>query len=216
MISGRLERLFSGEYIEGWAVDSLAPERPLAIHVRARDGKIVAEGLANLYREDLAKAACGLGWCGFRLLVAPPTGDLMRGLLTLHDKTSGIRIDFAVELPFVADNGLANKNSQNGADFDPFVILRISQLRACDDLFARFVRSRGAAAFVRTAYVYMLGRQADPEALALHAEMLSTGMLAPFRLLEMIADSKEFSARPRTLAAPNAPGFPFVEATNVG
>jgi hypothetical protein len=76
------------------------------------------------------------------------------------------------------------------------------------------LRARGAAGFVRTAYIYLLGRSADPESLALHSGMLDEGRLAPLQLMEMIAETKEYRARPRELAAPNAPGFPFVEATN--
>jgi len=214
MITGRLERLFAGGYVEGWANESRAPERPLAVEIRAGDGTVVAEGLANLYREDLANAREGLGWCAFRLRLARSAAEFRRGLLALHEKASGFRIDFAVGIPFVAGNVHDESRDGDIAGFDPFVISQLSQLRACEELFARFVRAKSASDFVRVAYMYMLGRAADPETLALHAEMLAKGKLAPLRLLQMISETTEFRARPRELAAPNAPGFPFVEATH--
>jgi len=216
MISGRLERLYSEGYFEGWAFDQEAPERPLRIEIRAADGRVVAEGLANLYRDDLANARQGLGWCAFRLRFAEPARELRRSVLALHDGASGFRIHFALQVPFIAGDGPTWSPGEDAAGFDPFVIERPSQLRACQGLFARFVRARGANAFVRAAYIYMLGRRADPETLAIHSEMLRKGSLTPFRLLEMIAETAEFRARPRALAAPNAPGFPFVEAANAG
>lgn len=212
MIIGRLERLFSGTYVEGWASETEAPGRALAIEIRTDDGSVVAEGLANLYREDLANAPEGLGWCAFRLRLARPAAEFRRSPLALHEKGSGYRVDVVVGLPLIAGNVQDAGLGADIAGFDPFVIAQISQLRACEDLFARFVRSKSASAFVRMAYIYMLGRPADPETLALHAEMLAKGQLAPLRLLRMIAETREFRARPRELAAPNAPGFPFVEA----
>ena len=213
MISGRLERLYAGGYVEGWAFESLAPERALVVDIRVAGVQVVAEGLAHLYREDLAKARQGLGWCAFRLRLARPAVELRRGLIALHEKLSGVRVDFAVEIPFVSGDVGGDLGKDVGG-FDPFVIQEISQLRACDDLVARYVRSKGASGFVRTAYVYLLGRHADPESLALHAEMLRKGKLAPLQLLEMITETAEFRGRPRELAAPNAPGFPFVEPTD--
>jgi hypothetical protein len=214
MISGRLEKLFSGGYVEGWAFDSQAPERPLVIDVRTGAGGVIAQGLANLFRDDLADRGEGLGWCAFRLRLAKPAAEFMRHPLALHDKDSGFRIDFAAEIPFIDGDVLTGNLGWNVAGSDPFVIGSISQLRACEDQFARFVRTKGVNAFVRAAYIYALGRLADPESLAIHGDMMRNGRLAPFRLLKMIADTKEFRSRPRELAAPNAPGFPFIEAAH--
>jgi hypothetical protein len=212
MISGRLEKLFSEGYAEGWAFNSQSPHRPLSVEIRVSDGTVVAQGLANIYREDLASARLGLGWCAFRLRLAQPASELSLGALALHDKVSGLRIDFAAQMPCFPGNPHAGSRAEQVASFDPFVLSRISQLHACEDLFQQCLRARGPAAFVRTTYMYLLGRSADPESLELDAGLLEQGRLAPLQLMELIADTKEYRARPRELAAPNAPGFPFVEA----
>ena len=103
-----------------------------------------------------------------------------------------------------------------GLTFDPFAIDRIEQLAGVADIFDAYVRSRGAAAFVATAYVYTLGRVADAEAVALYGKMLRERSLTPFGLIELLADGKEFKFRPRQPAAPIAPSFPFVEGGDAG
>jgi len=211
MITGRLERLTAGGYAEGWAFESLSPERPLTVDIRVGAGDIVAEGLANLYRDDLANARLGLGWCAFRLRLAPPSPDHRDDQpLALHDKGSGRRIDFALDIPVVSGDGFEDLG-QDVVGFNPFVIEDISQLRACEELFARFIRTKGASGFVRAASMYVLGRHAGRESLALDAEMLRKGKVTAIQLLEMLTETAEYRVRPTKLAAPNAPGFPFVE-----
>jgi hypothetical protein len=214
MKSGRLERLFSEGYVEGWAFDQQSPHRPLVVDIRAGEKTVVAQGLANIYREDLENERLGLGWCAFRLRLTEPATELIRDQLTLYDNVSGLRMNVSTTMLYVLGNPYVGSHPENVATFDPFVTARISQLRACEDLFAHCLRSRGAAVFVRTAYIYMLGRSADLESLAIHTEMVAKGSLTPLRLLEVIAETTEYRAGLRELAAPNAPGFPFVEATN--
>jgi hypothetical protein len=210
MIQGRLEKLFAEGALTGWAWDAEAPAQPVAIRARLPHGKVIGEGLANLYRDELAEARIGLGWCGFRLRLASPA---LLGPIELIASTTGVLLD-AREPAFVPTSSSAIGEGAEKALFDPFTVKTISQLRACEPLFQGYVRARGVDAFVRAAYVYLLGRAVDPENRTLHTAMLRNGAMSPRQLIEWLADTEEFAATAKTLAAPNTPGFPFVEATH--
>lgn len=215
MIKGRIERLNSDGFVEGFAWDTSAPERMLHVHARATDGETVAEGLAHLYRDDLAEVRVGLGWCGFRLRLRRPATDFQRSGLALYESSSGARLDLADQIPIADGEAPAPSLSVIGG-YDPFSCDAVSALRACDGLFDRHIQANGARAFVRAAYLYLLDRRADPETLALNLALLERGALTPFGLIELLADSAEFRSEPRRMAGPKAPEFPFTGPSHAG
>ncbi|MEM0325266.1 MAG: hypothetical protein QXW35_05160 [Candidatus Aenigmatarchaeota archaeon] len=64
-IKGFLDGI-DGQYVFGWAWDPENPEKRLEVVVYV-DGEPVAEGVADLYREDLERAGIGDGRHGFRI-----------------------------------------------------------------------------------------------------------------------------------------------------
>jgi hypothetical protein len=209
MLAGHIDSLTSTGFVEGWAFDSDAPAQPLMVAVLDRDGEEVAWGLAHRYREDLMAAHCGIGWCAFQLRVAVSVSRLRKSAIVLleHGTRAEIhRVDPATYLetgePLL--NAIAELTRA-----DPTVISSIDQLRGCETLFARFVRQRGVEAFVRTAYVYVLGRPADAAGRTQYGRLLRGGGLSPYNLLRTLYDSDEFRSRPRLLSAPNVAAFPF-------
>jgi hypothetical protein len=71
------------------------------------------------------------------------------------------------------------------------------------------IKARGVEAFIRAAYVYVLGRPADPSGMAAYAGMIARGELTPFGMVKALSESEEFRAAPRLLAAPMERGFIF-------
>lgn len=92
---------------------------------------------------------------------------------------------------------------------DPTVLRSVDQLRGCGALFERYVAANGADAFVRAAFVYMLGRPVDAGGLATYTALLAGGELSPYGVLTALHGSDEFRAAPRLLCAPTEPGFVF-------
>jgi hypothetical protein len=181
--TGCIDALTSSGFLEGWGHD---PERlgqalEIAVLFRKRE---VGRGLANRFRWDLADLACGIGWCAFRLRVDGMISALRRGPLVLIDV-------------------------ERNAEIVRTVIRHVDQLRGCGLLFERYVACNGAEAFVRAAYVYILGRPADASGLENYIALLTSGELAPYGLLQALHDSDEFQFSPRLLSAPTEPGFVF-------
>jgi hypothetical protein len=92
---------------------------------------------------------------------------------------------------------------------DPTVINSLDQIETFEDIFNNFIRSKGVDAFVRAAYVYVLGRSIDDEGIVLYSRLIRQTRLSPYAMLRTLADSAEFRERPRSLVAPTQPGFPF-------
>jgi hypothetical protein len=92
---------------------------------------------------------------------------------------------------------------------DPTLVDSIEKLRGCGSIFAALIERAGLEVFVRAAYVYVLGRPADPSGIVTYVRMLGSGELAPFDFLSALCDSDEFRAVPRVLIAPTEPGFIF-------
>jgi len=215
MIRGRLETLYSQGYIEGWAYDADNLARPVAVEIRGPDGVSVARGLALGYREALARAKLAGGWCSFRLRVERPAEALRKVGLGLYESNTGERLYYADAVAYAEGWAPEFETGADGMLFDPFVIDRVSQLSGLSEMFDAFLRARGVEAFVRVAYVYLLGRSADVEGLALHAGMIAANTLTPYGLLELLSETQEFRARPRLLAAPKSQAFPFIGAADV-
>jgi hypothetical protein len=206
--TGCIDALTSSGFLEGWGHD---PERlgqalEIAVLFRKRE---VGRGLANRFRWDLADLACGIGWCAFRLRVDGMISALRRGPLVLIDVERNAEIVRTVGIPVVEDSQADLLTLIDVAQTDPTVIRHVDQLRGCGLLFERYVACNGAEAFVRAAYVYILGRPADASGLENYIALLTSGELAPYGLLQALHDSDEFQFSPRLLSAPTEPGFVF-------
>jgi hypothetical protein len=209
MLAGHIDGVTSSGFVEGWAFDSDAPAEPLAVAILDRDGEEVAWGLAHRYREDLMAAHCGIGWCAFQLRAAVSISRLRKSPVTLVDHASRTEIHRADPAPYAEDGEALLADIADVTRSDPTVVNSVEQLRGCDKLFDRFVRQRGVEAFVRSAYVYVLGRPADAAGRALYGRLLRNGPMTPYGMLRTLYDSDEFRSRPRLPSAPNTPAFPF-------
>jgi hypothetical protein len=208
VLLGVLDAITSSGYIEGWAFDTESPWRPLPVTVLG-DGKPLAQGLANRYRWDLFDAGCGNGWCAFRVAVNGPVNRLRRASISLWDAPRQIAIHEVSALPLTEDQEPGLSNLEAIIASDPTVVTTIKQLRGCGNAFSQYIASHGAQGFVRAAYVYVLGRPADNSGLTAYAELLRTGAISPFDLLQILYESEEFRAGQRQLIAPTEPGFVF-------
>ncbi len=197
-------------FIVGWALDEQCAWRPLDVRVRC-DGNWIASGMAYQYREDLLVAGVGTGWCGFSLHTQLDPDEAARSTLYLVDQ-SGAVITRAERPAILTEDARQANTLADIVTADPTVAGSIEQLRCCDALFAGFVRQHGIEAFVRTTYVYVLGRPADETGLAMYANRLRRGIHTPFELLRILAGSDEFAQRHRTLTAPTQPSFPYLLA----
>ena len=208
MVRGHIDALLSCGFIEGWALDSRALAAPLPVAVVNEAHGVVASGVANLFRDDLVDAGCGVGWCAFRLRVEGPErfSGAPLALLDLKSKTVIARYESVgyFDAPEPEFDSVAQLI---GAD--PTMIRSVDELRGCESLFRAFILRAGVDAFVRAAYVYVLSRPADADGLAHYGRQLRAGAMTPFRLLRALAESDEFRARPRLLVAPNSAAFPL-------
>ena len=209
MLAGHIDTLTSPGFVEGWAYDRAAPARPVTVSVQDPAGHEIAWGLAHRYREDLAQAQIGTGWCAFQLRVSGPVGRLRKVALSLLDRASQTEIHRADPALFCEDSERLLSNVSDVTRSDPTMISAVEQLRGCADLFERFIQQSGCDMFVRIAYVYVLGRSADPSGLDLYGGLLRTARLSPYNLLVTLYNSDEFRSRPRLLGAPNSLAFPF-------
>jgi hypothetical protein len=215
MLRGCLDTLSSVGTIEGWAYDTGAPADPLVVAVADDDGQEIACGLAHHYRNDLVEANCGIGWCHFQLRTAGSVSRLRKTPLQLLTKEAG---DIIIRVERIAYSEAVERSLTSIGQViwvDPSVCTSIDQLAGCDAIFEEFIKARGVDAFVRTAYVYILGRIIDAEGLALYGRLIRQRQLTPFGLLRTLAESDEFRSRPRSLVAPTMDGFPFRLRTRV-
>jgi len=207
-LTGHLDVVVSSGFLEGWATDINAPSAPLIVSVR-KDEKEVAWGFANLYREDLAQARCGTGWCAFRLRSALPPGQLRGTPLSLIDRQTGAIIHEPAATRLVMDGDPVIGSIAELLSKDPTILTDISQLRACEPMFEKFIAAHGAARFVATAYGYVLQRPPDDEGLALYTDHLNSNTLTGFLTIAALAESTEYLDRRPQLSAPVTTSFPF-------
>lgn len=215
MLRGNLDSLLSSGYFDGWACDTERPHSPLHLIVKDETGAALAEGLAHLFRPDLAKAGLGAGWCAFRLRTDAPVSRVCKSAVTVFEAASLTPITHPVRPQLVETVEIELRTVFEVASLDPTHLGLVSRLEGCGAIFDDFVKSRGVAAFIRAAYVYVLQRPADPDGLALYGRLLRQGAIAPSAVIETLATSTEFRSQPRNLVAPNAPGFPFRSAQDV-
>jgi hypothetical protein len=209
MLRGHLDTLVSSGLFEGWAYDTGAPAEPLLVAIKDDQGLEVACGFAHRYRDDLVAANCGIGWCAFQLRTSESVSRLRRIPLLLIEKTSDQTIFAVRTIKYVEGFDERATSVEEVTALDPTVISSVDQLNGCGTIFDAFIKARGVDAFVRAAYVYVLGRSADAEGLALYGKLIRQALLSPYVMLRTLAESSEFRSRPRSLVAPNMLGFPF-------
>lgn len=208
MLRGNLDAVTSSDHVLGWAYDTDEPLQPLHVCIVTDEGMEVAHGLAHEFREDLARAGCAGGWCSFRLR-SIVSGSLPWQDLSVIDARSRNRITRRSRLPYVTSEETHHQSIDELLACDPTVIRSLDQLGGLNEVFVSFCDKFGVEAYVRAAYIYLLGRPADAAGLKGYRRHLQAGNGTPYELLRAIADSAEYRSRPRRLCAPTAAGFPF-------
>jgi hypothetical protein len=208
VLRGFIDGVRPSGFIEGWAYDKNCAWKPLEVMVRVENAWI-ASGLAYHFRDDLLAEGVGSGWCGFTLRTDANPSDLRGATLFLVER-GGVAFLKRERLPFLPDIASDLRDVNDIVAADPTMARSVEQLRGCETLFARFVITRGVEAFVRTAYVYILGRPADEQGLKLYATRIRRGLSPPFELLQILAASEEYLLRRPALVAPTQPSFPFL------
>lgn len=206
---GKIDCVTSLGYIEGWAYDTERLTVALPVSVKV-DEVEVAYGSAHLYRADLSFANCGSGWCAFRVKSTADLAQLLGKKLRLYSLDSK-RALFETTLHTQIEDPESSGQTSFSAitNEDPTIIKSLDQLVGCQSIFLRYLRNHGVEAFVRAAYVYVLGRPADLSGLTHYSRCLRFSTLTPYAILIALTDSDEFRSRTRQLGAPNTNSFPF-------
>ncbi len=210
MLRGHLDALMSTGFFEGWAYDTERPAVAMEVAVSTTLGREVAAGLANLYRDDLVQAKCGMGWCAFRLIATDPVAELRNERFKLVERRSETIIAFPAAIKYVESGEESPVSIADLVRTDPTCLKSVDQLEGCGAVLEMFIKTRGVDAFVRTAYVYVLGRPADPDGLAAYGNLIRKSFISPQTMIRTLASSSEFQTASRNLVAPNAAGFPFM------
>lgn len=209
MLVGGFDSLQSNGFFYGWAYDDERPKTPLHLIVTDQDGFELAEGIANRYRGDVAAAGFGTGWSGFHLRTEESISRLRESTFNVIENESGAFVFQDQRPPFVEIFEVAQESIAEAVSVDPTSLDSVTQLAGYASDFDDFIRSHGVNAFVRAAYVYILQRPADPDGLTRYGRLLRQGLINPYTMIETLATSSEYSSRPRLLAAPTMPSFPF-------
>jgi hypothetical protein len=209
MIRGHIDGITVNGFVEGWAFDDTDTLRALDVVLEGPRKRVLAFGKAGLYREDLAEAALGYGWCSFRLRLLADSKSIVRRQIALVAKESREKICSTANVAVLTGEIESSGTITDCIAQDPTTLQNISQLRACDSLFRRMIQKVGLSAFVRHAYLYVLGRSADEQGVALYTQLIADGKMSPFSLLDELYRSDEFKASMRVLASPHSPGFVF-------
>jgi hypothetical protein len=207
-LRGHIDALTSSGYAQGWAFDAKHPLAPLTLKILL-NGEEVGRGVTDRFREDLMACGYGAGWCAFRIRLSAPVGKLRNAALCLTDATSGTVLQTEHRPEFLTDSEPALTNVEQIIACDPTSLDSLDKLGGCAPVFSAFLKARGVEDFVKSAYIYVLGRPADKGGLARYSRLLRDGALDPFALLRALANSDEFTARPRSLQAPTTAAFPF-------
>lgn len=211
MLIGHLDALTTSGFAEGWAHDTAAPDRVVGVRLSGPEDQEFGFGLANLHRPDLAEASLHSGWCAFRLRLALPcTLETLKGTrLVLCETADGTEIWAGAEW-HIRDSAEAPLDTpEHVAAQDPTTVASVQQLSACGLIFCNFIARHGAAEFVRTACLYVLGNPADDARRLGWERLLRSGAITPFGLLALLAETEEARRDHRLLASPADPGFVF-------
>lgn len=209
MLQGHLDTITSSGRLEGWAFDPDALLDPVEVLIECDDGAFIARGHAQHFRADLSWGGLGTGWCAFQLRSRLSVSRISRSTVVVMDARDRSELHRLVRPPIKEGHEPPHSNINDVLASDPTVLTELDQLDGCGAAFDAFVEARGFEAFVRAAYVYVLGRPADPGGVMLYSNHLRDGGLTPFALLKVLSDSDEFKSSTKLLAAPPTPGFPF-------
>lgn len=209
-LRGYLDAMLSSGFIEGWACDDDEPLRPLTIAVLQADTEI-ARAVANIYRPDLAEAGCGTGWCAFRARLAVSVSEAQGAPLVLREVATG---QILHEVPSLPELDIPVPPASSVEDIiaqDPTLLGDARRLKGCGRVLNGFIRQHSVEDFVSTAFLYVLQRPVDRASLEEYASLVRQGLLEPLNVLYDLADSMEYRTKPKALAAPCHPSFPFRE-----
>jgi hypothetical protein len=207
-LHGHFDAITSSGFAEGWAVDKDVPLRSLMVSI-VSDGEEVGAALANCYREGLADAGFGAGWCAFRARLSLHPKVAQQRALALVESGSGTVIHAPQSVHYYEDSDPVITSVPELVATDPTVLGSLDRLAGCRPVFDSYIKRQGVEGFVRAAYVFMLGRPADAEGIMTYARLIRHSMLEPLDVLLALAESDEFRSRPRMLGAPNTAAFPF-------
>jgi hypothetical protein len=206
---GHIDVVTSSGFVEGWGFDEQRPDRPLLVSVVDSDDEEVALGFANHYRRDLAEARHACGWCHFRLRLTKPISLVRAAKLKLVAKISQDLLYGPQYVQYIECRDYVVSTITDLIAADPTVLYSMDQIDRCDEIFDKFIQAQGVEAFVRVAYIYVLGRSIDAEGLILYNRLIRQRRLTPCEMLQTLAASVEFRSRPRSLVAPTSASFPF-------
>jgi len=209
VLRGHLDTITVSGFIEGWALNISVPLQPLLIAILDGDGTEIARGRADRFRPDLSENALSPGWNGFRVRASVSLLDYRERGLSLYECASERVLHQSKKIKLLEEHDHALTSIEEVISVDPTVLSDIEQLRGCESILGQFLHAKGVEAFIRAAYVYILGRSADREGIGLYGKLLRQAALTPFGLLRTLADSDEFRSRPRQLIVPTMAGFPF-------
>jgi hypothetical protein len=156
------------------------------------------------------EAGCGTGWCAFRFRIDPRIEGNLVGPIQLLDRRSRVVLHALEKMTTIQDTEVPINTVDALTSTDPTLISGVWQLRGCEQLLLKFIRTHGVEAFVRAAYIYVLGRDADDSGRAMYSRCIRQSTLSPVGILEVLADSEEYRSRTRQLGTPNSSTFPFV------
>ncbi len=205
---GFLDSVTDTGYFEGWAFDPARPLYALRVGIKA-DGQWIAEGRAHRFRRDLMEAECGTGWCAFRLRQSDSARVVDKAVLTLVDVETGAVLHENPYVAAISDPPIWDDSVAALCARDPTLIQEVWQLRGCNRHFNQFISEKGTDCFVRTAYLYVLGRSANEQELAQYETQLRLATITPVGILEALSVCDKPQANRGSLAAPNARAFPF-------
>jgi Domain of unknown function (DUF4214) len=209
MLRGFLDAVTSSGHVEGWAYDTASPLRPLTVGILNDRGVELGWCTASRYRDDLATANCAAGWCAFRIRLGQPFRCVAGEGMTLIERHSGKHIIRRCPMSYISLNEAPIDNIADLMASDPTCISSLAQLRGCNELFGTIIKTRGIVEFVRTAYLYVLSRSADPSGLKAYAKHYESNSMLPHELLIILADSDEYRSKARRHCIPTNPAFPF-------
>jgi len=207
-LQGHFDAITSSGFAEGWAVDSDVPLQSLMVSI-VSDGEQVGSAIANCYREGLADAGFGAGWCAFRARLSLHPKVAQQRKLALVESVSGAVIHAPRALHYYEDSDPVITSVPELVATDPTLLGSLDRLAGCRPFFDLYIKRQGVEGFVRAAYVFMLGRPADAEGIMTYARLIRHSMLEPLDVLLALSESDEFRSRPRMLGAPNTAAFPF-------
>ena len=207
-VRGFLDSHTHGGYFEGWAFDPARPLHALSVAVMA-DEKCVAQGRAHLFRRDLMEAKCGTGWCAIRLRQDMSVELPDSPIFTLVECESGRILHENRYLAAISDPKRNEETIEAFCASDPTLISAVWQLRGCEGEFTGFIKKHGVDYFLRTAYIYVLGRPADEDGIIQYGRMLRLSKVTAIEIIEALASSEEYKSTRRELVCPNSREFPF-------